>query len=885
MASEAEAAKKSMDAAKAANAVKAARTAKEDHAVAHRFWGRMAKQSGQVRVVMLILVVSAIASMVFAQLGFWRLSVIDDKPVYLMFVFAPVVMGAFLFGALAGAVLGLFAGVMVFIHALVLPIDFYEVYFMTPVNTFVVFTLTGAFAGWLFTRALRGDPEGAVRVRRLAAACLVISLVASLAVQFGVLISYGDVGSVQTIYELLLNSPAGVAVQALIDAVLMFALCLFVDGFIRKALRSESDRKLSAMFRDWMVLVSLVVFMLASGTIFTIVTFTCQMDAFRSAESELDYLQKQVASRQDNDYATLLDGYNAELDGWVVITDEKGIIQASDDHELFVPGQNVNRALGFAEDEEAEEPLIATLTKFINGEDLMVTQLTDQQGEAQLSISFMDAKACDGGYAVIVLPAAMVYRDRLGIMAASTLLAILLLIAVGLVAARVLNQVVVRRIDDTNASLEKITDGNLNERVSVYDSKEFSSLSKGINTTVTALKRSIAEVEKRNAQELATAKAIQESALPTDFPAFPDIDRFDIYASMKTAKEVGGDFYDFFEIEDTTKIGFVMADVSGKGVPAALFMMTAKAQVRTYMESGLPIEEAVNAANHQLCLGNDAGMFVTMLACELDYETGELSYVNAGHNPPLILRGGELTWMRAVSGMPLGLFDGIPYKPLAHQLEKNDVFYLYTDGVTEAMDSSGALFTEARLEETLYRCSDLNPRSLCVGVRRAITDFTLDCEQSDDITMLCLKYGVPPEEKAVMVLSATTDQLVHVCNYIHAELHRRRAPNSVVNLMDIACEELFVNICHYAYPDAMPENPGEVRISFEYEANPPALTVQLSDDGIPYNPLEKPDTVTPDNIDDVQIGGYGILMSKKSVDEMTYERVGDSNVLTFKKCW
>ena len=455
----------------------------------------------------------------------------------------------------------------------------------------------------------------------------------------------------------------------------------------------------------------------------------------------------------------------------------------------------------------------------------------------------------------------------------------------GLVAARVLNQVVVRRIDDTNASLEKITDGNLNERVSVYDSKEFSSLSKGINTTVTALKKSIAEVEKRNAQELATAKAIQESALPTDFPAFPDIDRFDIYASMKTAKEVGGDFYDFFEIEGTTKIGFVMADVSGKGIPAALFMMTAKAQVRTYMESGLPIEEAVNAANHQLCLGNDAGMFVTMLACELDYETGELSYVNAGHNPPLILRGGELTWMRAVSGMPLGLFDGIPYKPLAHQLEKDDVFYLYTDGVTEAMDSSGALFTEARLEETLYRYSDLNPRSICVGVRRAITDFTLDCEQSDDITMLCLKYGVPPEEKAVMVLSATTDQLVHMCNYIHAELHRRRAPNSVVNRMDIACEELFVNICHHAYPDATPENPGEVRISFEYEANPPALTVQLADDGIPYNPLEKPDTVTPDNIADVQIGGYGILMAKKSVDEMTYERVGDSNVLTFKTCW
>ena len=463
-------------------------------------------------------------------------------------------------------------------------------------------------------------------------------------------------------------------------------------------------------------------------------------------------------------------------------------------------------------------------------------------------------------------------------------LAIALIAAIAFMATHLLEGLVVHRIDDTNDSLDKITGGNLNVLVNVRDSRELSSLSTGINTMVASLKEHIDEVEQKNAQELLTAKAIQESSLPREFPPFPDIDRFDIYASMKTAKEVGGDFYDFFLVDDD-KLGFIMADVSGKGIPAALFMMTAKTQIRNYMEAGLPVEEAVNAANHQLCIGNDAGMFVTMFACLLNYHTGELSYVNAGHNPPLILHGGEWKWMRDVSGMPLGLFDGLPYERFERQLEVQDMMYLYTDGVTEAMDAAGGLFGEERLEETLYRYASMNPRSVGVGVRRALTDFTLDAEQSDDITMLVMKYGVPPEKKAVMILPAVDTQLVHVYNFIHEELHRRNAPKAVRNPLDIAAEELFVNVCHYAYPDATPEKPGVVRMSRTYSADPPSITVEIADDGIPYNPLAKPDAVTPDNIVDVPIGGLGILMAKNSVDEMTYEYVDGSNVVTIMKKW
>ena len=615
--------------------------------------------------------------------------------------------------------------------------------------------------------------------------------------------------------------------------------------------------------------------------------------------SEISYLVQQLNLRMadaDSENSTLanagivslLDGYTVQQDGIVVITDKQGTILVSDESRQFTPGKSLLTALEFESDEEEakDDPAeIMHQTFALEEEEPLLVQVPEEGKVFNMGITFMVSGTYDGGYVVILRSSNMVYHERFGVMLACTLLAIVLIVAVAIVAARLLSRVVVRRIDEANCSLEKITDGNLNERVRVYDSVEFSSLSAGINTTVDALKESIAEAERKNAQELAAAKAIQESALPTEFPAFPNIDRFDIYASMKTAKEVGGDFYDFFEIEGTTKVGFVIADVSGKGIPAALFMMTAKTQVRNYMESGIPVDEAVNAANHQLCIGNDTGMFVTMAACVLDYETGELTYVNAGHNPPLILHDGEWEWMREVSGMPLGLFDGIPYDLIARQLNENDTLYLYTDGVTEAMDADGALFGDERLHDTLGKYNDFNPRSVSVGVRRALTDFTLDTEQSDDITMLCLKYGVPPEQKAVMILDASTDQLVHVINYIHGELHRRHAPKSAYNPLDIAAEELFVNVCHYAYPDATPDNPGPVRISFEYNANPPSLTVQIADDGVPYNPLAKPDAVTPDDIMEVPIGGLGILMAKNSVDEMTYERVDESNVLTFKKEW
>ncbi len=858
------------------------------------FWGNMASFELSARIVMLVFVAIAIGFMSFAQLGFWPIGVVDGKPVYLILLLGPLVMGGLLYGPVMGALIGLYAGAVVYAHAIVLPLDYYEVYFMTPLNTFVLMTVVGALSGLLFTLLERTKLQGPSRAGLVVAACFVVSFAASGMLTLGTIVSYGGMQYLDAIMETLVNSPLGIVVQAIIDAVLMVLLCLGASFIVHRRLTDSGGRTLLSMFRNWMLLVSCIVFMLAGGLIFTFATLQCQYEAQKVMFGEVDYLSTKVDLLHEDEYADLLEGYEVDSDGWVCIVDEKGTILVSDDEGRYPAGASFVDLLGYGEGSEdresggggaGQEVAAADFLAYVESTGEMATlQAVDTGGAQTLDFAFLTVDSFDGGYVTMLRSPDMVYKNRFNIMAASTILAFLLIAAIAVLAAILLNRVVVRRVDETNVSLAKITAGDLNERVTITDSREFMSLSSGINSTVSSLKDAIDEVKQRNAQDLATAKTIQESALPREFPPFPHIDKFDIYASMKTAKEVGGDFYDFLLINDS-KLGFIMADVSGKGIPAALFMMTAKTQLRNYIESDIPLNEAVDAANHQLCIGNDAGMFVTAWVGVLEFETGLLTYVNCGHNPPMILCNGAWELVKDVSGMPLGLFDGIPYDAFTRQMQIGEMLYLYTDGVTEAMNAEGDLFGEERLIRVLDEFGPMNARSVGVGVRRALTDYTKDAEQSDDITMLILKYGVPPEKKAVMVLPADDKQLVHVCNFIHEELHRRNAPKAVYNPLDIAAEELFVNVCHYAYPDATPENPGEVRISFEYEANPPSLTVQIADDGVPYDPLAKPDAVTPDDIAEVPIGGLGILMAKKSVDDMYYERKGESNVLTFVKRW
>lgn len=478
----------------------------------------------------------------------------------------------------------------------------------------------------------------------------------------------------------------------------------------------------------------------------------------------------------------------------------------------------------------------------------------------------------------------MIYENRQITMMWASLLAIVLLAVVYVVASKLLGRLVIEPINRTNASLARITAGNLDETVTETSNVEFASLSDGINTTVGALKGWINEAETRMERELATAKAIQESAIPRVFPPFPEVDAFDIFASMDAAKEVGGDFFDFFLIDDCT-LGFLIADVSGKGVPGALFMMAAKTEIENYLSTGMDPAQAIASANMRLCANNDAGMFVTVWAATLNWKTGLLTYVNAGHNPPLLRHGngGEWEWLKKKCGLFLGTFDTAKYRSETIQLHPGDELLLYTDGVNEAFNTEEQEYGNDRLEAFLAQHDDIHPRELVRSLRADVAQWAQGAEQSDDVTILSLEYGVAPEVTGTITVPATLDQLDEVISFVSGELERRLCPINVQRKVEVALEELFVNVCNYAY--ANQDEPGTAQVRYAYGADPSTITVELRDQGVPFDPLKRKDPTRPASIQEAKIGGLGILMVRRSMDDVAYMRDGNTNVLVFKKGW
>ncbi len=303
-----------------------------------------------------------------------------------------------------------------------------------------------------------------------------------------------------------------------------------------------------------------------------------------------------------------------------------------------------------------------------------------------------------------------------------------------------IKKLIVDNIRKINGSLAQITSGNLDVTVDVRENEEFASLSDDINATVDTLKHYIDEAAARIDKELEFARAIQKSALPNVFPPYPSRTEFDIYACMATAKEVGGDFYDFYMLGDN-RLAFVIADVSGKGIPAAMFMMTAKTVIKSLAEAGAEVDEVFTRSNEKLCDGNEAGMFVTAWMGVIDLETGNVKCVNAGHNPPLLKKkDGSFAYLKVRAGLVLAGLDGVRYRTNEFTMSPGDTLFLYTDGVTEATDASKQLYGEDRLERFLNSIYIGSAEKLCKNVKADVDRFVADEPQFDDITMLCLRY-------------------------------------------------------------------------------------------------------------------------------------------------
>ena len=429
-----------------------------------------------------------------------------------------------------------------------------------------------------------------------------------------------------------------------------------------------------------------------------------------------------------------------------------------------------------------------------------------------------------------------------------------------------IKKIIIDNIRKINSRLSEITGGNLNVTVDVHSNEEFSSLSDDINSTVSTLKRYIDEAAARIDKELEFAKQIQYSSLPTVFPNRPE---FEVYARMITAKEVGGDFYDFYMLSNHTA-AFLIADVSGKGIPAAMFMMRAKATIKDLAESGLEPDEILNRANNRLCENNEAGMFVTAWLGILDFGTGVMKFANAGHNPPLIGRNGEFEYLKVRGGMALACFEDIKYRKNELQLTPGDMIYLYTDGVTEAIDNQEQFYGDERLRSFVNSVDNPTPEKLCAGVKEDVDRFVGGAPQFDDITMLALSLNCVIGDREIRIVPNAASQMP-VMDFAHTLADRLEAVPEIANRINVIFDEIYANIVNYSSAKL-------AEISYRIENGKLFLT--FKDNGVPYNPLtaEEPDVTLP--IEEREVGGLGIFIVRKMTESMEYDYEDNKKILT-----
>ena len=482
------------------------------------------------------------------------------------------------------------------------------------------------------------------------------------------------------------------------------------------------------------------------------------------------------------------------------------------------------------------------------------------------------------GYCIVAaMPVAEAMLMRDASLYTSIFMLILIFAALFIFIYFLIKKVIINNLQKINGTLSEITGGNLNVKVDVRSNAEFSSLSDDINSTVATLKRYIGEAAARIDKELEYAKQIQLSALPSDFP---DTEKYSIYAQMIAAKEVGGDFYDFYSLDENTVL-FLAADVSGKGIPAAMFMMTAKTIIRGLAERGLSVDEIFTLANEKLCENNESGMFVTAWMGKLDLSTGKLSFANAGHNPPLIVHeSGECEYLKSRTGFVLAGMEGMRYRANEMTLKKGDRIFLYTDGVTEATDENEALYGEDRLLSYIDKNKALKAEALLSGLKEDIDLFAGDAPQFDDITMLVFDYkkkeGAAMKEK---VFAASKDALGEVMTFTEECLESFDCPMKSQMAICVAVEEIFVNIASYAYG----EGTGDAVLNFSFDESERLMTLVISDEGIPFNPLERDEPDITLSAAERDIGGLGIFITKKTMDTVSYKNENGKNILTMTK--
>ena len=421
---------------------------------------------------------------------------------------------------------------------------------------------------------------------------------------------------------------------------------------------------------------------------------------------------------------------------------------------------------------------------------------------------------------------------------------------------------------------------------SILTQKSKEELAREIRAKNAELQQSIEDLKKTNTEksrmenELNVAQSIQLSMLPLEFPAFSHRSDIDVYANLIPAREVGGDFYDFFFL-DEVYMGLVVGDVSGKGVPAALMMAVCKTLLKSRASTDRSTASILTHVNNEMAKDNKNYMFVTVFMAVLNTRTGELIFTNAGHNPTFIKKhNGEIVKLTTLHGPVIAAMEGITYGETKVQIDPGDTIFAYTDGITEAHNPEGELFSDSRLNNLIMAKDYKDAEDMVKSIIKETKAFEGGQEQFDDITALCLQYkgsDMMIEKKEILILN-DLEQVQTVIEEFELFAEEHQVPFPMVMKINIVLDEIVSNIIKYGFPE---ENKDNLEIVIELQGKKMRLIIQ--DRGIPFNPFQKtpPDLSKP--LEEREIGGLGIHLVRQLMDEYEYNRQIDRNVVVMTK--
>lgn len=424
-----------------------------------------------------------------------------------------------------------------------------------------------------------------------------------------------------------------------------------------------------------------------------------------------------------------------------------------------------------------------------------------------------------------------------------------------------------------------IASGNLEFDIpDISSNDEVGNLSRSFDYMKGSLKQYISDlkdttaIKERIESELKIARDIQMGIINTKFPAFPERTEFEIFASIKPAREVGGDFYDFFFIDDNN-LYFLIGDVSDKGVPASLFMAVTKTLIKAVGTQSKPLNEILYKVNNDLCADNEMSLFVTLFCGILDTSTGEVTYTNCGHNSPLYVdRHGNVYNLEITEDMAVGVFDNVQFHTKKIKLDSGESIFLYTDGVTDAGDSGNNYYGLERLKEKLKKCYNQPTQKITEYIDKDINEFSGNVSQSDDITIVSIKYNGMTENFFEIEIRNNVDELEILNNAVSDFSSKRNINNAILCDIQLVLEEIITNIIKYGYPDNK-----EHIIKVKIIKNTQRVVVEIVDDGVEFNPLDYPEPDINKPLEERQIGGLGIHLVRNCMNDLRYERINGTN--------